>query len=99
MALIYAREAVATLGHYVQVYDANGSRLYSVVACDRLTGEVIQVDLASYSWPKTSKPRALYSRLIRYLYIRFGIDIDVQVRTIHHFAPAPLSFQPLKQAE
>ena len=102
MALIYADEFLELHGSGGHVYDARDRLLSMVVACDPLTGEVIEIYRpAMYTilgsptkWSACPFNLRFYAQLDSYLYKRWGIDIGREIPRIHRFAPAPLIIAP-----
>jgi hypothetical protein len=94
MSLIYPEEAWARFGPApIAVHDARGRRLRFVVACDPLTGEVLQ-NVPDTDWIVPVVRRLAIARgtfLRRLLGHYRSLLPGGSIVTRHYFAPAPLT--------
>ena len=96
MRLIYALEAFARFGGPpIAVHDAKGRRIWYVVACDPLTGEVIQ-NVPDTDWivpvvKGVAIARDTFLRRLLGPYRNRSLLPHGSIITRHYFAPAPLT--------
>jgi hypothetical protein len=100
MSLIYPEEAWARFGPAsIAVHDARGRRLRLVVACDPLTGEVLQ-NVPDTDWIVPLIRRVAIARdgLLRRLFSRYSsLRPRGSIVTRHYFAPAPLTISRVEE--
>jgi hypothetical protein len=74
----------------VEVYDAHGNQIMRCVWTNPETGEVIRYPISDSSTRYFMGGSAGYRWILKWLYTRFGIEVDGELARIHSFLPAPL---------
>jgi hypothetical protein len=94
MSLIYPEDAFARFGPApLAVHDANGRRFDHVIACDPLTGEVIQhLPVGHWMSPLLIATEQAMEQIGAWLLRRHGVlRPRATMAERHWFAPAPLT--------